>query len=154
MVCGTSVDEIEIYSRSSLSLKLLCTCTFLWTALVSSYFLSTVGPMVFPTVGWLQDSSLTMVSECFMDVCAKVLYMSVIVDVHDAVFDQGKRAERRLEELRQMMAVVWDNSSDVIGISVRSVNGTVTTVSATCIRCLPTALLFILKYVVPYKPRM
>jgi len=127
MVCGTSVDEIELYSRSSLSLKLLRTCTFLWTALVLSYFLSTVGPIAFPNVELLQDGSLTMVSECVMDVAAKYLYMFIIVDVHDHVFDQGARAERRLEELRQMMAVVWDSSSDVIGISVRSVNGTVTT---------------------------
>ena len=129
MVCGTSVDEIELYSRSSLSLKLLGTCTFLWTAFVLSYFLSTVGPIVFPNVELLQDGSLTMVSECIMDVTAKYLYMFIIVDVHNHVFDQGARAERRLEELRQMMAVVWDSSSDVIGISVRSVNGTVTTVS-------------------------
>lgn len=125
---GSSVDEMEIYNRSLLSLKLLGTCTFLWTVLVCTYFFSAVGPTVFPTLEDRIDvSALTMVGECTMDVVAKVLYMFIIVDVHDQVFDQSARAERRLEELRQMMAVVWDNSSDVIGISVRSINGNVTT---------------------------
>ena len=128
MVMGSSVDEMEIYNRSLLSLKLLGTCTFLWTVLVCTYFFSAVGPTVFPTLEDRIDvSALTMVGECTMDVVAKVLYMFIIVDVHDQVFDQSARAERRLEELRQMMAVVWDNSSDVIGISVRSINGNVTT---------------------------
>ena len=128
MAMGSSVDEIEIYNRSLLSLKLLGTCTFLWTTLVCTYFFSTVGPTVFPNLENRVDvSALTMVGECTMDVVAKVLYMFIIVDVHDQVFDQSARAERRLEELRQMMAVVWDNSSDVIGISVRSINGNVTT---------------------------
>ena len=128
MAMGSSVDEIEIYNRSLLSLKLLGTCTFLWTVLVCTYFFSTVGPTVFPSLEDKVDvEALTMVGECTMDVVAKVLYMFIIVDVHDQVFDQSARAERRLEELRQMMAVVWDNSSDVIGISVRSINGSVTT---------------------------
>ena len=128
MAMGSSVDEIEIYNRSLLSLKLLGTCTFLWTVLVCTYFFSTVGPTVFPSLEDKVDvEALTMVGECTMDVVAKVLYMFIIVDVHDQVFDQSGRAERRLEELRQMMAVVWDNSSDVIGISVRSINGNVTT---------------------------
>ena len=128
MAMGSSVDEIEIYNRSLLSLKLLGTCTFLWTVLVCTYFFSTIGPTVFPSLEDKVDiEALTMVGECTMDVVAKVLYMFIIVDVHDQVFDQSARAERRLEELRQMMAVVWDNSSDVIGISVRSINGNVTT---------------------------
>lgn len=128
MAMGSSVDEIEIYNRSLLSLKLLGTCTFLWTVLVCTYFFSTIGPTVFPSLEEKVDvEALTMVGECTMDVVAKVLYMFIIVDVHDQVFDQSARAERRLEELRQMMAVVWDNSSDVIGISVRSINGNVTT---------------------------
>lgn len=128
MAMGSSVDEIEIFNRSLLSLKLLGTCTFLWTVLVCTYFFSTIGPTVFPNLEDKVDvSALTMVGECTMDVVAKVLYMFIIVDVHDQVFDQSARAERRLEELRQMMAVVWDNSSDVIGISVRSINGNVTT---------------------------
>ena len=137
MVVGSSVDEMEIYNRSLLSLKLLGTCTFLWTVLVCTYFFSAVGPTVFPTLEDRFDvSALTMVGECTMDVVAKVLYMFIIVDVHDQVFDQSARAERRLEELRQMMAVVWDNSSDVIGISVRSINGSVTTMLSEYMECL------------------
>jgi hypothetical protein len=42
------------------------------------------------------------------------------------MFDKGVRASRRLEELRQMMSVVWECSSDAIVISVRGWDGRVT----------------------------
>jgi hypothetical protein len=42
------------------------------------------------------------------------------------MFDEGVCASRRLEELRQMMSVVWECSSDVIVISVRGWDGHVT----------------------------
>ena len=60
-------------------------------------------------------------------VLLKVVYMKIIVDVHDAVFDDAVRAERRLRELREMMSVVWDSSSDVIVVSVRGAGGGITT---------------------------
>jgi signal transduction histidine kinase len=65
-----------------------------------------------------------MISEAFVDFVLKALYMSYIVEMHQKVFDEGVRAKRRLEELRQMM---WDNSSDVMAISVESLFGIVTT---------------------------
>ena len=52
-------------------------------------------------------------------VLSKVLFLTVIVEVHRAIFDPQARTERRLDELRRLMAAVWESSSDVIAISVR-----------------------------------
>jgi hypothetical protein len=52
-------------------------------------------------------------------VLAKAIYMKLIVDVHFLVFDSEGRTQRQLTELRGLMNVLWDSSSDVIIISVR-----------------------------------
>eukprot|EP00588_Corethron_pennatum_P033791 CAMPEP_0194349780 /NCGR_PEP_ID=MMETSP0171-20130528/107281_1 /TAXON_ID=218684 /ORGANISM="Corethron pennatum, Strain L29A3" /LENGTH=800 /DNA_ID=CAMNT_0039117273 /DNA_START=44 /DNA_END=2444 /DNA_ORIENTATION=+ len=63
-----------------------------------------------------------------MDVTMKVLYMNIILETHHMIFDDSARSERRLDELRRMMSVVWESSSDVIAISVRgATNGEITT---------------------------
>uniref|UniRef100_A0A7S1YS11 Uncharacterized protein n=1 Tax=Ditylum brightwellii TaxID=49249 RepID=A0A7S1YS11_9STRA len=76
-----------------------------------------------------------------MDVMAKVLYLNIIVDVHNAVFDETTRSERRLQELRKMMSAVWESSSDIIAISVRGgIGGDVSTmVSPTYLQLYNTA---------------
>lgn len=82
----------------------------------------------------LRHPAAPMLSEAFLDVVLKVVYMCYIVQMHEKVFDDGVRAKRRLEELRQMM---WHNSSDVLAISVESLSGTVTTmVSPTFVKML------------------
>lgn len=62
-----------------------------------------------------------------MDLVAKILYMALILEAHAAAFDEAKRANRRLAELKNTMSVVWENSSDTIAISVRKSSGSVTT---------------------------
>eukprot|EP00978_Attheya_sp_CCMP212_P045892 scaffold365110_cov59-Attheya_sp.AAC.1 len=62
-----------------------------------------------------------------MDVLSKSLFLNTLIEVHELVFDETNRAKRRLDELRQMMDVVWDSSSDVIAISVKGMNGSITT---------------------------
>ena len=47
-----------------------------------------------------------MVSECFIDVLFKSVYLLLIVDVHNTIFDPNARAQRRLEELRQVRIVI------------------------------------------------
>jgi hypothetical protein len=69
---------------------------------------------------------LYFVFEASFEVLSKVLYLHVTMDIHSSVFEEGVRASRRLEELRQMMSVVWECSSDVIVISVRGGGGRVT----------------------------
>lgn len=117
---GGSADEIELYDRARMSLRLHGVCAFTWTLITINYFITSMGHM-FVDERWalLHDPAVTMYGECLMDLVAKVLYMSLIVDAHDAAFDEGKRANRRLAELKHTMSVVWENSSDTIAISVR-----------------------------------
>jgi len=124
---GESVDDIEMYQWAKLSLKLLYICTVMWSLLVILFMFYSFGPLYFTQLSSKEGGSLTMCFECAFDVLSKALFLLIIVDVHDNTFDPGSRAQRRLEELRQMMGVVWYNSSDVIGISVRNVAGDVTT---------------------------
>jgi len=127
MKVSESVGEIELYNWARLSHQLQRTCAILWTVLVICYFFYTFGPMFF-TSAVFQTSSLPMMVECVIDVVYKAIYMLIIVDVHDMIFDPKMRAVRRLEELQQMMGVVWENSSDVICISVKGFNGDVSTI--------------------------
>ena len=117
---GGSADEIELYDRARMSLGLHRVCAITWTLITINYFITSMGHM-FVDERWalLHDPAVTMYGECFMDLVAKILYMSLIVDAHDAAFDEGKRANRRLAELKHTMSVVWENSSDTIAISVR-----------------------------------
>ena len=140
---GTTVDDIETYARGRLSLGLLWTCTVMWSVLVLAYFVYSCAPMVYAGAAredsWFHPTgSLTMISEAALDVLLKVVYMKIIVNVHDTVFDDAARAERRLKELREMMSVVWDSSSDVIVVSVRGAKGVITTmVSPTYVSIFP-----------------
>lgn len=125
---GNTLDEMEHYERARLSLQLMVICTFMWTLLVVVYFVSSCGGMFFPSDSLFRHPAFPMVGECWMDVVAKVIYLFIIVDVHDAVFDKGARTKRRLEELRRMMSVVWESSSDILIISVKSMSGSATTI--------------------------
>ena len=78
----------------------------MWTILVVAYFIYTCGPFFYPD-SWVNCTGFGMICESIIDVLFKSLYMLIIVDVHDNIFDRSARAERRLEELRQMMGVVW-----------------------------------------------
>ncbi len=124
---GSTLSEHEMYQWTRLSLGLLRTCTFVWSLLVISFFICSVGPAIFPNNEILKITGLSMMLESTLDVVFKAIYLLIVIDVHDTIFDPSARAERRLEELRQMLSVVWDNSSDVIGISVKGVSGDVTT---------------------------
>mmetsp|Transcript_53516 Transcript_53516/g.62515 ORF Transcript_53516/g.62515 Transcript_53516/m.62515 type:complete len:1327 (-) Transcript_53516:87-4067(-) len=123
-----SIGEQEMYNCKRLSLALLSVCSMLWTSLVVAYMIYSVGPLLFPDNALLHTEGLNMICECFIDVLFKYIYMILIIDVYNSIFDPSGRAKRRLEELQEMMGVVWNNSSDVIGISVRSASGSIRTV--------------------------
>mmetsp|Transcript_3353 Transcript_3353/g.6269 ORF Transcript_3353/g.6269 Transcript_3353/m.6269 type:complete len:1165 (-) Transcript_3353:172-3666(-) len=124
---GSTLSEREMYKWSKLSLGLLKTCTYVWSVLVVVFFLCSFGPHLFDHSVLFRVPGLSMMLESTLDVLFKAIYLLIVIDVHDTIFDSNARTERRLEELRQMLGVVWDNSSDVIGISVRGVSGDVTT---------------------------
>mmetsp|Transcript_29734 Transcript_29734/g.46009 ORF Transcript_29734/g.46009 Transcript_29734/m.46009 type:complete len:1225 (-) Transcript_29734:27-3701(-) len=125
---GRSVDEIELYDRARMSLSLHGMCCVAWTGITVIYFVTSAGHLFVP-LSWtlFHDPAATIIGECFMDLVAKILYMALILEAHVAAFDEAKRANRRLAELRNTMSVVWENSSDTIAISVRKASGNVTT---------------------------
>ncbi|KAL7493844.1 hypothetical protein ACHAWT_002670 [Skeletonema menzelii] len=125
---GRSVDEVELYDRARMSLSLHGMCCSVWTGITLMYFVTSAGHFFVPPRWTLfHDPAVTMIGECFMDLVAKILYMALILEAHVAAFDEAKRANRRLAELRNTMSVVWENSSDTIAISVRKASGNVTT---------------------------
>ncbi len=128
MTMGSSIGEQEMYHWSRLSLGLLATCTALWTFLVFTYFVYSFGPVILTQHKFLAARGFVMVCECSIDVLFKSIYMLLIVDIHNGIFDPNHRAQRRLEELREMMNVVWENSSDVIGLSLQKPTGDVMTI--------------------------
>ncbi|KAL3809402.1 hypothetical protein ACHAXA_004583 [Cyclostephanos tholiformis] len=121
---GGSVDEIELYERARMSLTLHGVCCSIWTLITVQYFVTSCGHLIVPkTWTMLHDPAAMMIGECTMDLISKCLYMSLIVEAHQAAFDEVRRANRRLSELRNAMNVVWENSSDCIAISVQKVSG-------------------------------
>lgn len=117
---GVSFVQLERYDRMRFSYILTAVCTVVWTVLVVLYFLNMAIHLALPPGHALRHESLAMGIDTFYDVLAKGLYMKLIVDVHFVVFDAEGRAQRQLSELRNLMSVLWDTSSDVIIISVRS----------------------------------
>ena len=124
---GGSVDEIELFERARMSLALHGVCSVVWTLITLNYFVTSAGHLIVPkTWVFMHDPAATMIGECFMDLLAKCLYMALIIEAHHTAFDEAKRANRRLAELRNTMSVVWENSSDTIAISVQKMSGNVT----------------------------
>ena len=62
-----------------------------------------------------------MIEECGLDCLAKVLYMALIIEADSVAFDEVKRANRRLAELKNTINAVWENSSDTIAISIQPI---------------------------------
>lgn len=105
----------KTYRRSVLCLRLLIVEVVVWTLLVVGYLGANVLPAVVTSVPKLRNPAITMIYDCSMDVIAKVIYMALIVNVHDAMFSQaplggiwgGKEGmtieELRAKELRRQM---------------------------------------------------
>jgi len=125
---GPSVTDEETYDRARLSCRLLTICASVWTAIALLYFFQSFAPWFVADNSVLKHKSLPLICECSMNVVAKVLYLDVLVNLHYCAFDVGKRAARRLEELKRMMLVVWESSADFIALSVRDKDGVVTSI--------------------------
>lgn len=122
---GSTSSEKEIFRWSKLSLVLLRTCAISWSLLVINFFLFAIAPYIFPNSSFFNSPSTQMILECSIDVLLKVIYLTIVLDVHNAVFDNNAKTERRLDELKQMLSAVWDSSSDILILSVRGISGDV-----------------------------
>lgn len=117
---GATIEEKERYNSAKIALRLRFVTTLVWSIIVGLYFASSViGPKFAPPESFLRNPAANMMCECFFDVLSKVLFLQVILEVHSAVFDPYARMERRMEELHQLLATVWESSTDMIAISVR-----------------------------------
>ena len=116
---GKTFLELEHYDRIRFSYYLILTCGFVWSVLVVAYFANFALHRRLPVTHWLRTYPIAMIVDAAFDVLAKAIYMKLIVDVHFLVFDSEGRTQRQLSELRSLMNVLWDSSSDVIIISVR-----------------------------------
>lgn len=117
---GNTVNEMEVYDRIFISYRLMRTCSIMWTFLVVLYFAGWVSPLYASENSILSSPAMPMLTETFCEVWSKILYLAIVVEAQNRIFDEGFRAERRLEELKYMMSVVWQSSSDVITISVQN----------------------------------
>lgn len=117
---GVTTRDKENYDRCRFSRNLFAVCTFVWTVLVVLYFVNMYIMRSLPDEHYFHRPSLAMMVDTTFEVIAKALYIKVIVEVHILVFDRDMRAQRQLGELRRLMAVLWDTSSDVIVITIRN----------------------------------
>lgn len=131
---GVSVEDREAYDRVRLSLRLLETCAVLWTLLVITR-LACFPLFLYASPGSVWSShALPAMIEAFFEIASKTWYLILIFEVHEMVFDKNSRVLRRLEELRSMMTVVWENSSDIIALIVQGEDRANAVVSPTFLR--------------------
>jgi hypothetical protein len=115
---GNSFIHRERTDRLAFSYHLILTCTIVWTILVVFYCVNATFHRFFPDHPW-HAWRPAMIFDTSFDVIAKAFYTKCIMDVHFAVFDIEARAMRQLLELRTLMSVIWDSSSDVIIVSLK-----------------------------------
>lgn len=113
------VAEREGLDRIRFAYLLTLVCAIIWTAFVLMFFANSAAHLLLPEDHFIRHMSLSMIVDTAMDVTAKAIYLKMAVDVHFAVFDTEGQAKRQLSELRSLMSVLWDASSDAIIISAR-----------------------------------
>ncbi|KAG7336802.1 hypothetical protein IV203_032363 [Nitzschia inconspicua] len=118
-----SYRQLEFRDRLRFSYHLILTCSVVWTILVVLYCINAYIYRILPPDHPWKDKAPAMIVDTFFDVLAKALYLRCIVEVHLAVFDGESRIMRQLTELRNLMTILWDTSSDVIVVSVKDDSG-------------------------------
>ncbi|KAG7370268.1 hypothetical protein IV203_028014 [Nitzschia inconspicua] len=118
-----SYRQLELRDRLRFSYHLILTCSVVWSILVVLYCINAYIYRVLPPDHPWKDKAPAMIFDTFFDVLAKALYLRCIVEVHLAVFDGESRVLRQLTELRNLMTILWDTSSDVIVVSVKDDSG-------------------------------
>ena len=107
----------EVAARTGFSYYVLSSCLCIWSMFILTYVLS-----CFVRLSGLdphESPSWPFCVDAVVDLIAKLVYAAVIVDAHGSLFDSAALNERRLDELRELMAVVWTASSDALAVSVQ-----------------------------------
>jgi hypothetical protein len=111
---GVLVEEKEDYDRAKYSLKTITICTVVWMALAGSWTVIALMKPIALSGSIFSGQSLVLVTESFFEVLSKIWYADLLVEIHNIVFDDASQMMRRLEGLRNLMAAVWDHSSDTL----------------------------------------
>ena len=109
-----SPEVKDDYERAKYSLKTISVCTVAWTLLAVSFTVIAIAKPFAPEGSIFSSESLVLVTESIFEIISKIWYFNLLVDVHNIVFDDASRTMRRLEELRVVMATIWNTSSDVM----------------------------------------
>ena len=125
-----TADRLERFNRVRLSVRSLEECAVIWTLLVVLHFFAAFAPRFVEKGHILDTPALPMIAESFCEVVSKYLHILVVESVFTA-FNEKTRIGRLLEQLRRMMTVVWERSSDTICISIEGSNRRTCMVSPT-----------------------
>ena len=123
---GPTSADIEYYERRRFSYLLASCCMIIWGFLVLLYFINMYIHVCLPEGHYFRSDSASMIVDTIFDLVAKALYLRLIVDIHLRAFSSEGRVKRQLGELRRLLSVLWNSSSDVILISVKG-GGKITT---------------------------
>mmetsp|Transcript_42236 Transcript_42236/g.95511 ORF Transcript_42236/g.95511 Transcript_42236/m.95511 type:complete len:964 (-) Transcript_42236:192-3083(-) len=128
-----SLEEVESLERLEIAKWLLGICCVCWSLFVVNYGFAAGFAFALRFAGRDSLSSCwPFIWDVCVDVAAKMLYASVIFEANESLFDPLVRTERRLAELRSLVTLVWQSSSDALGTSSRvSQTATSCVVSAT-----------------------
>jgi hypothetical protein len=124
MTLGDTIEKREEYDRAKYSLKTITVCTAVWTLLAAAWSAVVLLPRRYapPQDSIFASDALVLITESIFEVISKIWYATLLIEVHNKVFDHASRTVRRLEELRNFMSAVWDTSSDMMAMCSRSGN--------------------------------
>ncbi|GAX19500.1 hypothetical protein FisN_19Hh075 [Fistulifera solaris] len=118
------VQDQKLQDQVKFAYFLLLACSIVWSVLVVLYCINVwIHTLSDLETKWYYRESLAMIVDTSFDVLAKSIYMKLITDIHQALFDETYQWRKQLTEMRQLISVMWDSSSDVILISIRTNQG-------------------------------
>jgi hypothetical protein len=114
-----TIVEKEEFKRAKYAFKLMLICTILWSLLAFGWSLLSLAHKYAPPESFVASDWLVLAMEDIFQVMSKVGYLSVLMEVHEEMFDEDSKSAGRLQELQNYMSAVWDASSDVVVICIK-----------------------------------
>ena len=109
----TTADK-EDQERAMYSFKLLSICLFVWTTLVIVWTVCALSFRNAKPGSFFANEWLILTAENCCEGLSKIAYLSILMEVHELLFDDVSQTARRLGDLRSYMSAVWDASTDVV----------------------------------------